>query len=900
MDSAGKHTLNITIFNGKGTKKVPYSKYEDGTFIFVNKSFDNLKDAYTLLRNEFTLSQSLDIKVPTIIKRKKEELKKYNRFKLDNLILDLDNIKSKEDMNSIINYFKDSNLSVIIGKSRSFNNETNFNLKGIIKVSITNNQDVIDGILNNIEKEIGLFCTVDKSILSTTSFQAAPKKAIIFYNEYGKILTNNDVILKEKENIFNPLDISYDNVIIDKCLSILSTLGFYTLDSRIEPNGCIRFANRNEVKSIGSYFWFANNPIIIHHYNKSKTISIFNYLKDTDEGKAWLKLKSKEEQRTRLSPNTYDKNVKESIIVDERYLDFSKKNKIDLLDKFLDDKKSIFKLSSAMGSAKSGSIEKCIELAHKKGKKVIIVSNRVSVAEDYSNKYNLKLYSEYNSTNYKGSIVVQYDSLHKFDLRNYDVAILDEFQSLILHHRANLTSNSNINAVKFLILLNTKNVLIADAFMVGYEDSFFTNRNIYTITNSYRDNIKLLDYKYESTFISSLFNEAEQLKDNEILSASFTSLNVMKAVELELNNRGINTISLSSETSEFIKELIYKKFKEFEHDSYKVILYTPTLTVGVSILNNIKHHFHYDTGMSTDVISSLQMIKRSRLAKNIHFFLESRQFYRDTNLETLNNQAKKDINKFYNNKNKTLLIDIDYESGNLKLTPLAKYINRIEVFYNILSNNHANAFRTLLQYQFKNNISIIEYKDISFSIKDKIKEVKERTNSNSLKLLEEYSDIVWTDDDLIDITHKTVGLNDEEKAIILMNNVSSKFKKRLPKDILYSLTKKEIESNYSYVSSIKSFSTVLKVLNDLDYGRYMLSKAISSDISSLQNKTYIKFLSKTLELGANFKFKESYSKNNLNKIPDKYFESFLKKIGYKWNKGKLRIDGDILSTYKYI
>ena len=36
-------------------------------------------------------------------------------------------------------------------------------------------------------------------------------------------------------------------------------------------------------------------------------------------------------------------------------------------------------------------------------------------------------------------------------------------------------------------------------------------------------------------------------------------------------------------------------------NSYDIILYSPTLTVGVSNLNDVDLHFHYDSGMSTDV-----------------------------------------------------------------------------------------------------------------------------------------------------------------------------------------------------------------------------------------------------------------------------------------------------------
>ena len=68
--------------------------------------------------------------------------------------------------------------------------------------------------------------------------------------------------------------------------------------------------------------------------------------------------------------------------------------------------------------------------------------------------------------------------------------------------------------------------------------------------------------------------------------------------------------------------LVYDLFSKKDHDKFQVVIYSPTLTVGVSNLNNVVHHFHYDSGNSCDVISSIQMIKRSRYAKYIHLYLK--------------------------------------------------------------------------------------------------------------------------------------------------------------------------------------------------------------------------------------------------------------------------------------
>ena len=67
-------------------------------------------------------------------------------------------------------------------------------------------------------------------------------------------------------------------------------------------------------------------------------------------------------------------------------------------------------------------------------------------------------------------------------------------------------------------------------------------------------------------------------------------------------------------------------------------MYSPTITVGISILADSKHHFHLDRGNSMDVVSSIQMIKRNRQAENIHLFLDERQKYQATNIERIENE----------------------------------------------------------------------------------------------------------------------------------------------------------------------------------------------------------------------------------------------------------------------
>ena len=912
MNKINKVTpVDITVFNGTGKGKSPHSPFGDKTFIFITKSLPSLKDAFMFMIKQYSLSKPLNMPQPMKLRRLKTVLKEFRVDKIYNIALDLDEITTKEDYEGVYEYFADNNYSVILGKSRNWNGKTNLNLKGILRVNLTNEENIIKSALGQIQLALGDKCKVDLSAGNEVSLQAPTNSSeIILYNEKGKVISDADVYIDEVKSTLDAriLEtqklISYNNDVVDECIRIFNNLG-YTPISGINDNGSINFQHPSERKSKGGYFWYSSNPLIMHHNNKDKTINCFYSLKETEIGKDWLKSKTKEEQEQQLIKPTNAQGYKKFSYVNERYLDFSIDDKSKMLDEFLADKSGVFKLKSAMGSAKSSGIDLCIKKVHERGETVILVSNRVTVAKDFADKYNIMLYKHPDAWKHDGSMIVQYDSLHKFNLTKYDVVIFDEFTSLLLHHRAGLTDNANINAVKFKILLEKKRVLIADAFLTGYEDIFFKERNIYAIMNEYKDNIDLFEYKNKEFFVNSIIDRASGLKDGEHISASFTSLNIMKVVEMKLLEKGIKVVILSSETSELTRDIIFRRFKEKSHNAFQVILFTPTLTVGVSNLNNIPYHFHYDSGMSTDVISSLQMIKRSRTTKEIHYFLEERQFYFDTDIDSINSIAEKNINSFYTNKDKTLLIDVDMETGELGLTELAKYINEIEVFYNVLANNHANAFRLLLQYQFESNAEIIETEDNSYTVRSLIKEINNEAKNKTLEILNAYSTEDWNMQALDEIRTKTATLEPDEKAKVIMGDIQERFKTSFKPEILKELALKEIDSDYKFVSKIKNMGIIMKSSTDNDYTRYLLSKSISSDISSLQNKAHIQFLEYLLIMRDKIKLKNSYSRNEIKKIDEdvqkgKRFEKFLKRAGYTWGEARLKIDPDVMNYIKYV
>lgn len=901
--------IQITMFNGtENPKKAKHvvSKYVDESFLFANKESETLSVAFQMMTNHFTLSQPLNLKEPTQIIRDQKHLKPYAYKRLKNIILDLDKITTKEDYLETIEYFKDKNFSCILGKSRSWNGKDCFNMKGILRVSFENKYEIIKVALTQLQIELGSKCKVDLTVGSLQSYQApSHSKMIVHYNEKGIKFTDKDVHIENiKESMGNnyKVEVSYNNEVIDECISIFATLGYSPIRNSLSTEGAINFTHTSEVKSPGGFFWFSTQPLVMNHHNKDRTVSIFNLLKTTPVGKKWLKNKTKDEQRHQLiKENTFKYNTYYKC--DERYLDFSDSRKSEIIDKFLESNKDILKIKSAMGTAKSNGIEVCIQKAHKRKERVILISNRVSVAQDFAEKYDMMWYKDKDAWKQNQSLVVQFDSLHRFDIDKFDVVILDEFISLLFHHRSNLTPNSNINIVKFKILLDTKRTLVADAFLTGYEDIFFNKRSISMIDNVYRDDIKLFEYKNKEHFASTLIEESKLLEKGTHLTASFTSNNIMKAIDLKLKRAGVKVIMLNAETPSYTKEIIFKKFKEFKHNAYEVILYSPTLTVGVSNLNNVRKHFHYDSGMSTDVVSSLQMIKRSRTAEEIHYFLEERQFYFDTDVKSINSIAETNINNFYTNKDATLLVDVDYKTGKLKLTKLGSYVNKIEAFFNITKNNHANAFKILLEHQFTGNIFNIYIEDKKFDLKETIKEIKNQEKQDQIKVLKEWENKDFSLADIDALRNKTVELSKSETVELLALEIQEKFKGNLTKDEILFLTEKQLETNFKYLGMITKLRIAKKAFNSQTYSLYLLSQTISGDVSSLQNKSYTEFLSYISLLSGTLKLKSRYSINEIAKIDSELnvktkFLKFIKSIGYIKGEAKYFQDEDILKFSK--
>lgn len=844
----------ITVFNSQKTQgKRPISPYGDETFDFRTIEVSEPMDLYRILSKEFILNISLDLNETKRLRRRKQDLEQYYPLTTNYVIIDVDHVNSKENQLKILNYFK--NYKCILGESRSCNNIDNFNLKGFLflkPIEITK----LRPLLEQLHDDLMEYGDIDLSPSHKAKLNAPMNKVSILLesnmDEYEFILRLKNVDKKSFNNLIDltdsndskiiPKDIDLTNIdSIDKlCLKVFESLGFEAL----KANGnCIIFKHDSETKSPGGFYWFKDNPYVMNHYNELRSVNLFEQIVKIPEAKELLKKQiNYDNELLKYNTNTNLINVNTPYLTADGIKGY--------IDTFLAKNDGLFSIKSPMGTAKSLIISEIIRQAKCNDLRILICSNRISVAQDFSKKYGIKLYNR-DQYNPGDSLIVQYDSLWKYNIRLFDVICIDEFVSVMLHARNNLT-NSCINLSKLFACLRKK-LVIADAFLTGYENNLlsFKKDNVYMIQNDYRDDTKLYEYENFNCFIQSILIHCKKHK----ATVSCTSLVIIKALKKLLEKQGLKVITLTSGTPQITKDLIYKLFENNENNKYDVLIYSPTLTVGVSNLNDVDIHFHYDTSNTCDTISSLQMIKRTRRAKEIHYFIKNIINY---NLKTSFNEIKSEYMK---NVGKQIELNFLFELndyGEPKLSKLGKGAIFIDLFRNILEFNHKNSFTYLLQYQFKNKPELVSKIYESNVLLPYIKEVKDDIKTENKELVDEYILLSGEDMDISKFENNNMFdiLFDLEKYIV----------KDIPLDIKREILYKEIEHR-GFIDKCKRYNIISEYSRTLD--KRPIQIEISNDIlNDIQKVSFWNYVLKVVQIPLEDEYKIKDVPSNLKKILD--------------------------------
>jgi len=854
----------ITVFNAQRTNdKHAWSPYYDKTFVFKTYKIDTYDNVgmYDILVSYWVLNIPLEkITEPIRTFRRKEALEPFLCDKVTYFILDIDKVKTKEHKDKIIEYF--SSYKCIIGESKSYDDTTNFNMKGILFLEPIDLKDAKSAI-SNLNHDLKDYCEIDEAVVRIASLNAPIGK--------NKILLNKDKILYRCsfETRINKVQDGYIDVdknktkidihnitganIEEYCINVFKSIGFEPM--KLQDNDSIQFKHPTEKKSIGGYFWFSNSPYTMHHYNSTRSINIFEVVKGSPRGKELLNIGLDYEDQFQHF-NTATKVIN----THEKYLKLTGKDfdRTVEIKQFLEEKDGLFSIKSPMGTAKSTIIKGIIEEAHHLDMRVLVITNRISVARDFAKKYNMKVYNK-DPYSFGDSIIVQYDSLWKYDINKFDLVIMDEFISLMCHSRNNL-GNSSLNIAKFFGAFNKK-LVIADAFLTGYENFLLEHKtsNVWMLNNQWRDKTILFNYDNKNYFFQALLHKSKEGK----ITVSGTSLNFLQSTKALLEKHGKKCILLTASTPESTKEIIYEIFELEDHDKWDVFLYSPSLTVGVSNLNNVHTHFHYDTSMSTDVISSIQMIKRTRKATEIHMHLSDRINYVKTTYDSVRDEYLGNIGK---NIDQNFLFDVD-NYGTQKLSNIGKNAIKIDTFKNILEFNHKKAMLWMMKYHFFHDVREVKESfegNILTKYSNQIKQDKTIQQTQNIKDL-----LALSDTEKVDVLMATELSSSEEvmrNLIMLNDELTYETSPQIREQILLICTKDK-----NFINKCKNY----RLMKDFTAG-FIKSADIKTKISdAMVNNTDTTFFNALLKYGQNPI--QTYYVGT----PDEKLAYILKECGYK-------------------
>lgn len=675
------------------------------------------------------------------------------------------------DLKSTLEYFKNYN-TVIANRDEIY--------AGLIEIEQSNLKE-LKVTFEKIKSDLKEF-TEFKNILSKDYKTKLFNYKVIFQNSgkvYPKILgkvsdfyITPEVSVKFKTNTFS-----------ERCFEVYKALGFY-LES--EENEIRKYIKDND-----EYFLYLNNPSIMNHKNSTKSLNIFKIVARSFHYK--------------LNDNDFSL-VKCNNTINSKFLTENS----NITDKFFFNKQNIT-ICSPMGTGKSKNIKQIIDKFHDLEKRILIVTPRISIARELKAKFNeLKLYLD-NDYKRGDSLICQFDSLHHFGMENFDVVIFDEFYSLMLHSRNPAKINSK-SLFKFLSLYNKK-MIISDAFLSNYQQNIINFSKTKHIFNNFKDKSEVLEIENKELFFNSIKDEILNNPEAKI-TISVTSNKVIYELQEFLLNLNKKVRILTADTLESTKELIYDKFKLKNHDYWDVLIYSPVLTVGVSNINETEAHFHYECSKSIDIISSIQMVKRTRSYKKLYYFIDDRKINKITDFESIKNQ-------YFNNVSNSEKYDKFFtvnKFGDRKLSSYGELNIKLDLFMNILECNRKDTFDYILKNQFKINKSIdnnlISEKN-NFEISNII------YNNSEIEKLKKELNFDITDFDNINKLNEFFELLKEKKNLI----------KQIKKFKLLSLSKKELKHLYD-ISLIenKENSRFLKLL---------LKNSITSNLDlDLNNKEH--------------------------------------------------------------
>ena len=504
---------------------------------------------------------------------------------------------------------------------------------------------------------------------------------------------------------------------------------------------------------------------------------------------------------------------------------------INLPDNAYDIYENIF-IKSPMGTGKSYHLKKLLEDDFK-FKRVVYLSSRRAFASSMAADFAESGFKNYLDCNFRGAenrIIISLESLNKYCYDKCDLLIIDESESIfnIISSKTLIDNKFEDNVSKFYKLMkNSKCVLTMDAYL--------SNRSIKPVLDIRKD--------CDSLYYNNLFKyeEREAIMINNKKAFVSEIINHLKAnkricVVMGSSKLGQNIIDTIRDIDELRnKKCLYYNYKNqlnyntnvnTEWEGYDLLMYSPTITCGISYTgNNYDNLFIYAVNKGSCLMrDTFQAHKRVRnFNDNKMYVLINEEFKGYNQIQRpLNKEIIKDVLGDYRQK----LLDVEIPS--IKNDEANKWIFDIHI-HNILERNISDLCLGNLFKLFcvEENIKVNENHCLDELID--IVEVEDNVSYNNIRSIN-YDTF---------LSHKYKIQNNEISDTEMMEYHKFTFDYRLKDDVekkdeLFDSWFNE-DKNRKYVSNIKKFKTMVhqgldeykKNVNKLDrieyYQQYLIT-----------------------------------------------------------------------------
>lgn len=765
--------MEITTIKSKMTKEKYPIPTNDNGYLFQKIKATSMYQVALAFQSNFVLN--FPLKVDSIITwRDKEHLDPLYANTTQYLILDFEKVKDIQQRTKIIKLF--TTYKCVFFASRGCNDITNFDFRGIIQVDNFTKSEIkraLSFIEDNLQRN-GISGVLNKTLTKSSQFTAPTNQLKVFRcEEIGAVITKKDI----RDYHFSRTIKGYKPSIRYEVHKMFEELGFLPTGASNEDK--VDFIHEPTMQK--DYVWYMSSPFTLWHRNPVNNVDIGATFRKRHKISNFIEYNS---------VDVLSQPHNETTTVIRRIIDKPLLSLEDMGPGWAAwrDRKAILCLRSAMGTGKTEMILKALAA----NPNTMVITPRVSLAAEMSQRSGGTMYTN-GVPNKHGSIICQFDSLYKMDLRKYKSFIIDEYMTLESHVLNTASKSHSVeNILRLAGILGNENnqLMLMDALLSENVTDLFNDREIFWVENKYLDPAPVTIHKTFESFLKELSNTI-----NRRITVSCVSRDKMRGLKEFLEGFGHKVETISSENDPSQRSDILEKFANNE---LTAIVYTPTLSVGINIQCDVDRHFHYDPGRVVSPIQSIQMMRRARLPNQVDCFIGNTKSPGCLSIDELRKMVVQDpsLNRFcYTN-----------EYGESQLTSSGKIYCWMKLHDNVWRYNMRDSFTYLVAMNFKviSGVEVIgssEFKGVSLkSHKEKLEiwDVQSRR-----KVIDEIGDHFSKVEKYI----QPEELND----FIVYNNLRRSYESPVWKTI--ASNKASLSGDFSFPKMLENFSDVMDELS---------------------------------------------------------------------------------------